>query len=1094
MRKLFCTLLLTILCVCYANAHTTVTGVVKDDTGELLPGASVIVKGSKGGTMTDIKGKFTLKVENPSTAILKISYIGMKTFDLPLNGKTSGLSIQLESNSNQLDELVVVGYGTAKKRDLTGSVTSLQGKTIADIPVTGAAEAITGRMAGVQVTTADGSPDAEILVRVRGGGSITSDNTPLYIVDGFPVENINSIPPADIQSIDVLKDASSTAIYGARGANGVVIITTKSAKGGKTQISYNGFMQTKRLAKRMSVLDPYEYVKMNYELAALNGVSGLSGFQKRFGVYDDIDLYKFQQGTDWQEDMFGSNVISNQHNISITGGNEKTKFALSTTYNKDGGLMKSNDYTRITNNFKLSHEISKSLSLNINARLADIKVNGSGTSGGTYKIRTSDALTTAPVNGLSGFMVVDPATMTDDEYESWVNSNMSLSEKAAQYWKRRNERTYNFLGSLDWKIIKGLTARTEGGFEYGFKDDQNYWGEKTTTASYVDGKPLVDWTKTSSKRMRWANTLTYATKIAEDHSLTAMVGTEYNDYSSYNTYLYATGFNVGIAPDLIFANLGLGGATKNISSYFIEPKRTFSVFGRANYNFKDKYLLGLTFRADQTSVFEPGRQWGYFPAVSAAWRINEESFMLDAKDWLSNLKLRFGYGVAGNSNVAPGLTGLTYSIKSTKTYGLADTQNNYWASSSSFPNPNLGWETNYTNNLALDFGLFNERLSGTVEVYQNTAKDLLLSYPIVAPGYTVTTGNVGQTSNKGLEVSLNASIFQKKNLTLNANFNIAFNKSNVDKLANADIQEYSSGWAGTDLKGYNDYRVEVGQPVGLIYGWVSDGYYTTGDFESYDANTKKYVLKTITTTNPETGETTTKTVAPTSTLTGGVIGIRPGAAKFKDLNGDGTVDENDRTIIGKTAPKFTGGFGFNGTVHSFDFSVLFNYVYGNKIYNANKIATTQQYRSTYGNLLNTMRQDNRYTYLDNATGTIVTDLATLAVMNEGANAKEYWSPFSYGSAVVLPSSWAVEDGSFLRLQNVTVGYTIPKKLTKRFLCDQFRIYGTANNLFVLTNYTGYDPEVSTPVRSSSTSGLTPGVDYSSYPKSLSFILGVNVTF
>ncbi|WP_243347172.1 SusC/RagA family TonB-linked outer membrane protein [Parabacteroides sp. FAFU027] len=1082
MRKILCSLLLTILSVCYAYAQTTVTGVVKDDTGESLPGATVSIKGTTTGTITDINGKFSLKVQNPANTILKISYVGMKDQELPLKGRaTTGIQVKLQASSHQLQEVVAIGYGTMKKRDLTGSVTSLQGSTIASVPVTGTAEAMTGRLAGVQVTTADGSPDAEILVRVRGGGSITQSNSPLYIVDGFPAENINSISPADIQSIDVLKDASSTAIYGSRGANGVVIITTKTAKGGKTQISYNGFMQTKRLSKRMSVLDPYEYVKLNYELAALNGTDGISSFEKKFGVYDDLDLYKYQKGHDWQDDMFGSNIVSQQHNISITGGSEKTKFSLSSTYNKDGGLMQNNNYTRYTNNFKLIHEISDKLSLNINARLADIKVNGSGSSGGTYKIRTSQAVTSAAVNGLSDQVEVDPATMSDEEYQQWIESHMSLTEQAQQYWKQKNDRTFNFLGSLDWKIIKRLTFRTEGGYEYGFKDEKNYWGERTTNASYVDGKPLVDWTKTTSARYRWANTLTYNTKFQQDHSLTAMAGTELNNYDSNYNYLYATGFGTDLSPETIFANLGLGGNTKNLSSYFAEPIRSFSYFGRINYGFKDKYLFAATFRADQTSRFEPGHQWGYFPAVSGAWRINQEEFMANTKDWLSNLKLKVGYGVAGNSNVPTGLTSTLYSIASTKTYGLGDIQNNYWATASSqLPNPKLGWETNYTENVGLDFGLFNERISGTVEVYSNTAKDLLLTIPIVAPGYTQTTMNIGQTSNKGLEVSLNAGIIKSKRFNLNSNFNIAFNKSNVDKLANGvNVQEYASGWAGTDLKGYYDYHVEVGQPVGLIYGWVSDGYYKTSDFESYNASTGKYVLKSG---------------VPTCGMLGGVIGTRPGTAKYKDLNGDGVVDDKDRTIIGKTSPKFNGGFGFNGNYRDFDFSVLFSYVYGNQIYNANKIASSQQYRTSNPNLLGFMNQSNRYTYLDNATGKIVTDLATLAEMNEGANAKQYWSPFSFGNATVLPSSWAIEDGSFLRLQNVTVGYTVPKILSKKFLCDQLRVYATVNNVFVLTNYTGYDPEVSTPVRGSSTSSVTPGVDYSSYPKSFSWTFGVNLSF
>jgi TonB-linked SusC/RagA family outer membrane protein len=1055
----------------------TITGVVKDRTGEEIIGASVMAKSTMQGTITDMNGKFTLNV-NADVKSVTVSYVGMKTIEVKIS--SSPMIIQLEDDAQTLDDVVVIGYGTSKKRDLTGSVTSISGKSIAQIPVTGTAQALTGRLAGVQVTTADGSPDSEILVRVRGGGSITQDNTPLYIVDGFPADNINSVSPSDIESIDVLKDASSTAIYGSRGANGVVIITTKSAKGGKTQVQYNGFMQSKKLSKRMDVLNPHEYVLLNYELAALSGEEGIRGFERKFGVFEDLDLYKSQRGHDWQEDMFGANVISEQHNLSLTGGSEKTKFSLSTTYNKDGGLMVNNDYTRFTTNFKLVHEISKKLTANFNLRIADTEVNGSGSSGDNYKIRTTQAISSQAVSGLEGQKIIDPALLTEEEYEQWLRSSMSLTEQAQQYWKRRNQQTYNFNGSLDWKIFKGLTFRTEGGYEYGYRDDQSYWGQYTSNASYVDGKPLVDWTKTNSTRYRWANILTFNTTLNENHNFSAMVGNEVNGNTSYNSKLYATSFEPDLVPDVIFANLALGGATKDIQSYFFEPVNSLSYFGRLNYNFKDRYLVGATFRADGTSRFEQGQQWGYFPAVSAAWRIGEEAFMVDTKDWISNLKLRVGYGVAGNSNVSTGLTTPYYKILSSKTYGLGDVQNNYWGSANTqLPNPLLGWETNYTKNLALDFGFFNEKLSGTFEVYQNVAKDLLLKIPIVAPGYKETTQNIGQTSNKGLEFSLNAVMAQKKNFSLSANFNIAFNESNVDKLANGiTVQEYASGWAGTDLKGYFDYHVEVGQPVGLIYGWVNDGYFTTSDFESYDEATKKYILKE----------------GLADFALGGRIGTRPGTVKYKDLNDDGKIDDSDRTIIGKTAPKFTGGFGLNGSVYDFDFSAMFSYVYGNKIYNANKIATSQQYRTSYPNMLSTMRQDNRYTYLNNETGEIVTDLETLAAMNEGANAKEYWSPFSFGNSTVLPSSWAVEDGSFLRLQNVTLGYTVPKKVTKAFLCEQFRVYCTLNNLFVLTNYTGYDPEVSTPVRGGSTSGLTPGVDYSSYPKSFSWTMGVNVTF
>jgi len=1068
-------ILLAALSLNLSAQNITVTGSVKDKNGEPVIGASVTEKGTTNGTMTDINGYFTLKISGKRS--LAVSYIGMQPQEIALKGKTK-IEVVLEDNAVTLSDIVVIGYGTAKKKDLTGAVSSVQGDVLAKVPVTGAAQALTGRLAGVQITTADGSPDAEMIIRVRGGGSVTGDNSPLYIVDGFPVNSINDVAPGDIQSIDVLKDASSTAIYGSRGANGVVIITTKRAQAGKTQVSYNGYMQSKKLSKRLDVLDPYNYVMYNYERAAIGGDDDIASFEKTFGVYDDLDLYKYQKGHDWQDDMFGSNVVSQQHNISITGGSEKTKFALSGTYNKDGGLMKNNDYERYNMNFKLSHDIAKNLTFEFNTRISDTEVNGSGTSGGTYKVRTTQAITSPAVNGLSDFTTVDTSAMTEDELDEYVRSHMSLTEQSDQYWKKRNNRIFNFTGGLNWNIIKDLTYRMELGYDYGFNETKNYWGQYTTNASYVNGLPLIDWTKQNTSKYRIANTLTYKFKL-NNHNFDAMIGQELISSGANQNYVYATGYSVGLSPEKIFANLGLAGGTMSTTSYVNADEKLASFFGRFNYNFKDKYLFTFTLRGDGSSKFAKGNQWGLFPAAAVAWRISDEPFMKSLGAF-SNLKLRASVGEAGNDRIGNTLYKLNYSIYSSKTYGIGDKANNYYATTNSqLANPDLKWETMITRNIGLDFGLFNDKLAGTIDAYWNTTKDLLIQTPITAPGYTTQQRNVGQTSNKGIELTLNAYMIQKKNYSLSATFNIGVNKSNVDKLAEGlTVQEYASGWAGTDLKGYYDYHVQVGQPVGLIYGFVDDGYYTTNDFERYDSATKKYILKSG---------------VPTAGILGGVIGVRPGTIKLKDLNGDGAITEDDRTVIGKTAPKFTGGFGLNGTCYGFDISLLFNFVYGNKVYNANKIAESQTYRTTNSNLLGIMSPENRYTYLDEK-GQVVTDLATLAEMNEGANAKKYWSPLSFGNAVVLPHSWAIEDGSFLRLQNVTVGYTIPQKITRSFGCNQLRLFCTLNNVWTLTNYTGYDPEVSSPVRGSSTSGLTPGVDYSTYPKSFSYTFGANITF
>jgi len=1046
--------------------------VIDAQTNESIPGANVIVKGTTIGTITDIDGAYELNA--PSDAILVFSFIGFESQEVPLKGKKI-LNVSLTLDSEQLDEVVAIGYGTIKKRDLTGSVSSVRGKALANIPVSSAAQALTGRLAGVQITTADGSPGAEMIIRIRGGGSVTGDNSPLYIVDGFPVSNMNDVSPSDIETIDILKDASSTAIYGSQGANGVVIITTKSAKGGETQVSYNGFFQTKKLSNRLDVLDPYEYVMMNYELAGLGGEDDLNNFESKFGAYDDLDLYKFQEGTNWQDDMFGSDVISQQHNISISGGNEKTRFSLSSTYNHDGGLMENNDYTRYYVNLKINHKLADNLKFNANVRVSDGETNGSGTSGGSYKVRTSDAVTKGPVDGLEEFIQINPGTLTDDEYTEWVKSNLSLSEQAAQYWKKKYRKKYSFTGGLTWNIVKGLTYRLNGGYTISFDETQKYWGEYTSNASYVGGEPLIDWTKSTGKKYREAQTITYKFSVNELHNFNIMLGQELVSKQGDNSNIYATNFSADLLPEKIFANIGLSDGTIKVSSTVDDEDNMTSFFGRLGYNFNEKYLLTLTMRADGSSKFPSKNHWGIFPAAAFAWRVSQEPFMESTQNWLSNLKLRISYGEVGNNRIKSAMYKQNYSISTSKPYGVGDQLTGYYATTNKeLANPDLKWETTVTRNIGLDFGFFNERLSGTLEAYKNSSNDLLIMRDIVAPGYTTTLENVGATSNKGIELSLNAAIIQNRDFTLSANFNIGFNKSNVDKLADGiSEQSYASGWAGTDNKGYYDYKVKVGEPVGLIYGWVTDGYYTTDDFESYG------VLK--------------DGVASTGLL-GGVIGVVPGTIKLKDLDNSGTIDEDDRQVIGNTNPDFIGGFSLNTTYRGFDASVMFNFVYGNDIYNANKIASTQKYRTSYPNLLDVMDVENRYTYLNRGTGELVTDLETLKAMNEGDNKKELWSPFSFGNSVVLPHSWAIEDGSFLRLQNITLGYTLPESVSQRVSCNRFRVYCTVNNLWTWTNYTGYDPEVSSPVRSSSTSGLTPGVDYSSYPKSLSWTFGVNVTF
>ena len=1085
------------MCIVGSASAQTVKGTVKDATGEAIIGATVQEKGGTGGAVTDLDGNFSINLTGSGQ--LTISYVGMKTQTVDAKGK-SVINVVLEDEAASLNEVVVIGYGTARKKDLTGAVTTVKGSDLAKVPVTNVAEALTGKLAGVQITTSDGSPDAEMLIKVRGGGSITGDNSPLYIVDGFPVSSISDISSSDIEDITVLKDAASTAIYGSQGANGVILITTKGAKGGKTQVSYNMYIQGKTIRKKLDTMDPYQYVMFLYERQALQGNSGISSFEKRYGAYDDLDLYKYQAGHDWQEEMFGNHDLSMSHNLSISGGSEKTKFTLSGTYANDNSLMEGNGYRRYNMNFKLKHEIAKNLDLDFGTRLSDTETKGVGTGGGSYKIRSYDAIMTGPVFGLYDQIEVDPSAMSEEEYEEYINGTRSLRDRVNDYWRRKDERKYNFNAALNWKISKMFTYRAEGGYDYTFYQLKDWFGARSSKAVQDGGSlPMGQWDKRDSWKLRGAHMLTFKKKFADAHDLNVMVGQEYVASNSETMSMTGKYFQKDIKPEKMFASMqnnSKATGAQTISSSLGQEDRTVSFFGRLNYTLLDRYLLTVTVREDGSSKFSEGNRWGFFPAAAFGWRISEEPFMEKTKNWLSNLKFRLSYGTAGNNRISNAMFETTYkAYSSSKYYGAGNQQNpHYTLNNAQLANPDLKWETTITRNVGLDFGFFRERISGSIDFYWNTVKDLLVEVPVTAIGYTSMQQNIGETSNKGVELTLNAVALQHKDYSLNFNFNIGLNQNKVEKLSNGvTSMSFNSGGFSTDMRGADDYRVIVGEPLGLVWGLQYDGVYGVDDFETYvDGNGQtqfqfdssgRYILKEGVVNN-------------TYGTAGSRGGLRPGSPKYKDLNGDGVIDaDNDRTIIGKTQPKFTGGFGINATYKWFDFSANFNYVVGNEVYNMDKMVSSQSYRNQWAALRQEMTPvtlgGNAWTYLDQATGQIITDYATLKSMNANAT---IWSPTTMSDNNPVPSSYFIEDGSFLRLQNVTLGFTLPQEWTKKFACSQFRVYCTLNNVFCLTNYTGYDPEVNSAIRGSKTNGLTPGADFSAYPKSFAWTVGANITF
>lgn len=1064
-----------------AFAQRTISGKVVSSDNEPLIAVNVQVKNTTNGAVTDVDGNYEINASTNDTLVF--SYIGFIQQEVRV-GDSPRIDVVLSPDDNVLDEVVVIGYGTTKKSDLTGSVASLSGTQISKIPITSAAQAITGRLPGVNVLTTDGSPDAEVVIRVRGGGSITQDNSPLYVVDGFIVNTIRDVPPTDIESINVLKDAAATAIYGAQASNGVIVITTKRPVAGRISVSYNGFAQVKELPedRRYDVLSPYEFAIANYELAKLRSDADVRNFERFFGRYDDLELYKNKRPTDWQEELFGDPTLSQYHNVSISGGSENTKLSLSLTSNIDEGLLIGSGFQRNVVNFKLNQNISSKITLEAGARITNTIVDGAGTSGNA-QINIKDAVQTRPVNGIADELEIDlNAIDPNDDYQAFLRSLVNPTELVKQDWRERTTNDYVLNAALNWAVLDNLDLKTTFTSAKTFDNNLRFYGP-LTGESFNNGGSLPLGVKSNREvfTYRWLNTVSYRFENLGNHKLDFLAGHEIYSDGGTSTLIRAEDFRLSITPEELFANMTFG-RTDRLETEELTNSNRLSFFGRANYQWNDKYLLTATVRSDASSKFSKDNRVGIFPAIALGWKLSEEPFLSDLT-FINELKLRVSYGQTGNDRIDRTATQFLFVGSTNRGPGFGNVDNAYYTpSGSTLYNPDIKWETTTNRNLGLDFSLFRNRISGSFDLYKNTTEDLLLRSAIPSnTGFNTQWNNIGTTSNQGVELGLNAFLIDQRDFSLTATFNIGVNQAKVEKLDGTTERFFQSNWASTDLKDQDDFYVRVGGTLGDIYGYVTDGFYSTDDFSGYDAVSNSYILKEG---------------VPNASSTVGNTNIRPGFLKLKDLNGDGIINSQDRTVIGNTLPKHQGGFGFDARYKGFDAAVFFNWSYGNDVYNTGKIQYNQFRRVTYGNLLTTMNSDNRFTYIDidgtytGTPGEVVTDLNQLSELNADKN---IWSHTSFGVAQATIHSWAVEDGSFLRLNNVNIGYTLPTKISSKIGMSQLRVYLTSNNLRLWTNYTGYDPEVSTS-RGSSFSGLTPGVDYSSFPRSRSYTFGLNVTF
>lgn len=1032
------TLLALILVIGLYAQEASVKGVVLDETDTPLIGATIQVKGTSTGAITDIDGNFTLKTKKGNT--LAISYIGYKTQEIKYTGQSS-INIKMVPDNQSLEEVVVVGYGAMKRSDLTGSVSSVSMKDIEGFQSSSIAGALGGQVAGVQITSTDGTPGAGFSINIRGVGTLTGDSSPLYIVDGFEVESIDHIANSDIESMEILKDASSSAIYGARAANGVVLISTKSGKVGRPIVSYNGSASYRNISKKLDVLSPYEFVKLQGEV----NEQYLGTYYKE-GMDEEGNPYRYQslndyigdKGVNWQDQTFNS-TWSQDHNFSVTGGNNDTKYTASFSRYIENGIFKNSGFDKTTAKVRFNQKITKNITLDATINYAQTNRKGSGTSADAGRFNMlAQILSARPTPGwkmtIEEFLdaAIDPEMLETGESLAQVNpvkqAESVTNDKRSELWSGN--------ASLTWQIIKGLTFKTAGTYNT-TNNRTDVFYKNGSKEAYRNGESPYGRTQ-MGRDVRWTNynNLTWKQKIKK-HQYDVMLGHEV----AYRS----TEYLLGEAMDFPFDNLGnnnlgLGSTPSKVESNYSD-KMLLSFFARGNYNYDNRYLLTATIRADGSTVFSNKNKWGYFPSFSAAWRVSEEAFMKDVR-WISNLKVRLGWGTVGNDRIS---NYLSMDLYSSNKYGVGNNTVTV-LTPKQLKNSNLKWEGSTTTNFGIDLGLFDNRLNVIADFFVKNTKDLLLEQSLAhVTGFGSQMQNIGKIQNKGIELSLNSTNIQTKDFTWQTNFNISFIKNTLKGLASGVESMYARSGFDSNFTAY-DYIATVGQSLGLIYGYEFDGIYQSSDFNRTPSG--QLVLKEGVTNNARYNGT-----------------LQPGVVKYKDQDGDGVITTNDRTVIGNAMPKWYGGITNTLNFKGIDFGFMFQFNYGNNIYNATRIYATQS-RSGRRNML--------------------------------AEVADRWSPTNASNKVPAYNGYItndvysrfVEDGSFLRLKNLTLGYTLPHKWVRKFHASKLRIYGTAQNLFCVTKYSGYDPEVN----SASNNPMTPGLDWGAYPKSRVFTFGIDLQF
>jgi len=1052
-----------------AFAQQKISGTITDEKGPVA-GATVMVEGTDNGAVSDIEGKYTLSVPVNSTLI--VSCIGYADQTVVVEAGKTVYNFVISEDVEFLDDVVVIGYQTVRRRDLTGAVASITGKELTEAPVANAAEALQGKLPGVRVTASSGAPGATVSIRVRGGNSITQSNEPLVLIDGI-AGKLENIPADQIESIDVLKDAASTAIYGSRGANGVILVTTKGAKEGKVSVRYNMYYQYRNTQKMYDVMDAQDFVYWQWTYATAynetlgKGVSDYYGVGSQYGNH--YAEYANVQSHNHMYDVLKPSGSWN-HDITLSGGTDATNYMISFNYMKDNGTRIKNQRERYNVSIKLNQKIGKKLTFSVDTRYTENQGIGSTDRTTSYGYRPIDKpLGSGDASGLG-----IGSGNVDENYDPILAINNSES-----YSHRYNLRATT---GLTWNAFKGFVAKTELTLNRGWSRSESWNGGQGIAGSAYKTATISNGHSTST---RWTNTLNYTVQgLGKNHSLNFLVGHEMMTDSSVSSSMTGYGYPKDLSWAQTFAMFDLTDRELGKDTYtntVDTPSNSISFFGRANYSLMGRYLFTATFRADGSSKFAPNNRWGIFPAGAFAWRISDESWMKSTKSWMDELKFRISYGTSGSDGISANLWRETWSSDSIQS---GEAYVPVYKPASMLANPDLKWETTISRNTGFDFSFFKSRLRGSLEFYWNTTKDLLFSMPIDSTtGFSSQYQNVGQTSNKGIELSLNAGIVKNKDFQLSVNLTYAYNHNNLDYIdpsANAN-RNVSKSWGGSDAVPTYDYLIEVGRPIGLVNVFVAEGpgYYTVDDF-IYENGV--YTLKPGIT---DTASGIANYPSYFNSLKPSGQNAFPGSARFKDINNDGIADTKDTMIFTEMAPHHTGGFGIQANWKNFDFSANFAYQLDGYIYNAAAMGSL-----TFANK-ETSAGANRLAYVSDAWKSfgvdskgdlyLVTSPDELKALNKNTKYAVAYSEHGYAT------SQFIEPGAFLRLNNLSIGYTLPHKVLDKIKIQNLRVYVTGANMFTLTKYSGLDPEVGN-------STLTPGYDNGNYPRPITFTAGLNVTF